>query len=268
VNKTHTLADDKLSRFNGMAYTAALKAAAEALDAQVVVLSQTYDGRALASRLSPQLEAALFSGVHELVQQDGGKWTAKRIVYSNKAIQTLTSGQDKLILTLKGNAMPPEENAQSMETAAFDWTPDDSLFVAKSTEMNRQTDKISLVDAEIVVSGGRGLKGPENWGMIEELAELLGAATACSKPVADAGWRPHHEHVGQTGIQIAPNLYFAVGISGAIQHLAGVSASKTIIVVNKDDDAPFFKAADYAIIGDAFEVIPKLIGKIKEKKGA
>jgi electron transfer flavoprotein alpha subunit len=164
------------------------------------------------------------------------------------------------------NSYKVVESPVQAEIIAFTSNPPQSDFTAKVTETVKSTDKISLPEAELVISGGRGLKGPENWGMIEELADVLGAATACSKPVSDAGWRPHSEHVGQTGIAISPNLYIAIGISGAIQHLAGVSSSKVIVVVNKDPEAPFFKAADYGIAGDAFTVVPDLIKAAKEFK--
>ena len=164
------------------------------------------------------------------------------------------------------NSYKVVENPQPANIESFEPTTGSNDFAAMVKDIVRASDKVSLPDAEIVVSGGRGLKGPENWGMVEELAQLLGAATACSKPVSDANWRPHSEHVGQTGIAVSPNLYIAIGISGAIQHLAGVSSSKVIVVINKDPEAPFFKAADYGIVGDAFEVVPQLISAIKEFK--
>jgi electron transfer flavoprotein alpha subunit len=210
-----------------------------------------------------KLGASLLSGIHTLPQS--GK--AQRVVYSNKGIQTVSATRSTVVYTLKANAFQPEEapGAGSIAPFSFAGAPINGY---KVLETKKFSDTISLTEAEVVVSAGRGMKGPENWGMIEELAGLLGAATACSKPVADIHWRPHHEHVGQTGIQIAPNVYIAVGISGAIQHLAGVSASKTIIVINKDPEAPFFKAADYGVVGDAFEVLPKLLDAVKAYKAA
>jgi len=172
------------------------------------------------------------------------------------------------VIALTPNSYQLVEKAAAGQVEDFNPVSKESDFKAMMKEIVRSTDKISLPDAEIIVSAGRGLKGPENWGMIEELADLLGAATACSKPVSDAGWRPHSEHVGQTGIAVSPNLYIAIGISGAIQHLAGVSASKVIVVINKDAEAPFFKVADYGIVGDAFEVVPKLIAAVKEYKAS
>ncbi|MCS7086351.1 MAG: electron transfer flavoprotein subunit alpha/FixB family protein, partial [Bacteroidia bacterium] len=186
--------------------------------------------------------------------------------YSGKGIETTVSHAERTILTVKANSYGLKPRAVSVAIESLDYTPQDKDFRLAPKRIEKASDKISLTEAEVVVSAGRGLKGPENWGMIEELAETLGAATACSKPVADVHWRPHHEHVGQTGIQIAPNVYIAIGISGAIQHLAGVNASKTIIVINKDADAPFFKAADYGVVGDAFEVVPELIKAVKAAK--
>jgi len=194
-------------------------------------------------------------------------FTVKRKAFSNKAIAHVVLKSDTKILNLAKNSFGLKENAVEGSMESFSPQVDDAVFEEiKRVKVEKATGKVPLSDAEIIVSGGRGLKGPENWGMIEELAEVLGAATACSKPVADMGWRPHSEHVGQTGKQVAPNLYIAIGISGAIQHLAGVNSSKNILVINIDPEAPFFKAADYGVVGDAFEVVPKLIEKLKEFK--
>ncbi|MCE3006800.1 MAG: electron transfer flavoprotein subunit alpha/FixB family protein [Bacteroidetes bacterium] len=266
VGKVLRITDAKLNTFHEAAHSRALAAAAQAVQAQFVVLGQTYNTRPMASRLAIRLDAALFSGVHTLLEKYEAGYRAKRSVYSTKGIQTLGTAKGRVVVTVKANSYMPKEVSGNASLEAFAYTPDEKDFVLQSKQIHKASDKISLTEAEIVVSAGRGLKGPENWGMIEQLAELLGAATASSKPVADIGWRPHHEHVGQTGIQIAPNLYIAVGISGAIQHLAGISASKTIVVINKDAEAPFFKAADFGIVGDAFEVVPKLIAAVKAAK--
>ncbi|COY55924.1 electron transfer flavoprotein subunit alpha [Mycobacterium tuberculosis] len=190
----------------------------------------------------------------------------KKTAFSNKAFATEVINSAVKVIAVNPNAFEVNEVGGSAEVV--DFTPDlqDQDFNVMVKEIVRATDKVSLPEAEIVVSAGRGLKGPENWGMVEELADVLGAATACSKPVSDAGWRPHSEHVGQTGIVVSPNLYIAIGISGAIQHLAGVSSSKTIVVINKDPEAPFFKVADYGIVGDAFDIVPKLTEAIKKIK--
>jgi electron transfer flavoprotein alpha subunit len=195
-------------------------------------------------------------------------FTVRKGAFSGKAYADVTLSSDTKVLALMPNSYQLVERNTQVAIEAFSPSLQQTDFKTMVKEIVRAADKVSLPEAEIVVSGGRGLKGPENWGMVEELATLLGAATACSKPVSDAHWRPHSEHVGQTGIAVSPNLYIAIGISGAIQHLAGVSASKTIVVINKDPEAPFFKAADYGIVGDAFEVVPRLIAAVKEFKAA
>jgi len=272
IQKLNTLGVDKIVQISHAAldafvdrqYASALESIAKAEDSQWVVLSQTYNGRAIAPRLSVRLQAALVSGVTALPTKGANGLHFTRPAYSGKALQELTAETEKVVMTLKANAWPINESPKTAEVSTLDWQPG-SFPSIKSLEVKQMTDKVPLTEADVVVSGGRGLKGPENWGIIEELAETLNAATACSKPVSDLDWRPHHEHVGQTGIQIAPNVYIAIGISGAIQHLAGVNASKTIIVINKDAEAPFFKAADYGIVGDAFEVVPALTAAIKKK---
>jgi electron transfer flavoprotein alpha subunit len=190
----------------------------------------------------------------------------KRTAFSGKAFATVELNSEIKVIALNPNSYQLKESISAAKVEDFQPEFKDSDFKTMVSEIVRASDKIALPDAELVVSAGRGMKGPENWAMIEELAGILGAATACSKPVSDAGWRPHEEHVGQTGIAVSPNLYIAIGISGAIQHLAGVSSSKTIVVINKDPEAPFFKVADYGIVGDAFEVVPKLIDAIKAYK--
>ena len=229
--------------------------------AEVVIFSNSLFGKAVAPRLSIKLKAGLVSGAIKLPETGNG-FQVKRSVFSGKAFADVNISSPIKIITLNANAFEivksSDGNAEVVESNVE--IPASSI---KIIETKKNEGSISLTDAETVVSGGRGLKGPENWGMIEELAKALGAATACSRPVADSGWRPHHEHVGQTGVAISPNLYIAVGISGAIQHLAGVNRSKTIVVINNDPEAPFFKAADYGIVGDAFQVMPKIIEAVK-----
>ncbi|MBE9602525.1 electron transfer flavoprotein subunit alpha/FixB family protein [Pedobacter sp. MC2016-24] len=267
ASKVLNVANEQLKNFVNQAYAAVIAAAAEKESADVIVLSNSFSGKGLAPRIAVKLKAGLVDGAVEMPQLEGGKFLVKKTAFSGKAfaITELTSAIK--VIALNPNAFGVKENPAeaSVETFSPEIKPTDLTAIVK--EIVRATNKISLPDAELVVSAGRGLKGPENWGMIEELAGLLGAATACSKPVSDADWRPHSEHVGQTGIAISPNLYIAIGISGAIQHLAGVSSSKVIVVINKDPEAPFFKVADYGIVGDAFEVVPKLIEALKAHKG-
>lgn len=265
--KVLNVANDQLKNFVNQAYASVIAEAAKKENADVVVLSNSFSGKGLAPRIAVKLEAGLVDGAVELPQMDGGKFQVKKTAFSGKAfaITELTSAIK--VIALNPNAFGTKENATDAVVEAFSPEVKSTDLSAIVKEVVRATNKISLPDAELVVSAGRGLKGPENWGMIEELASLLGAATACSKPVSDADWRPHSEHVGQTGIAISPNLYIAIGISGAIQHLAGVSSSKVIVVINKDPEAPFFKVADYGIVGDAFEVVPKLIEALKAHKG-
>nr|WP_121273017.1 electron transfer flavoprotein subunit alpha/FixB family protein [Pedobacter schmidteae] len=267
ASKVLNVSNEQLKNFVNQAYAAVIAAAAKQEQADVVVLSNSFSGKGLAPRIAVKLEAGLVDGAVELPQTDGGKFAVKKTAFSGKAfaITELTSAVK--VIALNPNAFGTKENPTDAAITAFSPEVKSTDLAAIVKEVVRATNKISLPDAELVVSAGRGLKGPENWGMIEELAGLLGAATACSKPVSDADWRPHSEHVGQTGIAISPNLYIAIGISGAIQHLAGVSSSKVIVVINKDPEAPFFKVADYGIVGDAFEVVPKLIEALKAHKG-
>lgn len=242
----------------------AISKAAEETGAKEIVISNSTVGEAASSRVAIRLGAALATNVIELPDLSDG-FIVKRSIYTGKAFGKVKLSADKKILTVKKNAIALEEKEGSAEIVDFDIKSGDVKTVMNITAEHKVEGDVLLPEAELVVSGGRGLKGPENWGMIEELAKKLGAATACSKPVSDADWRPHHEHVGQTGIKISPNLYIAIAISGAIQHLAGVSSSKVIVVINTDPEAPFFKAADYGIVGDAFDVVPKLteeIGKL------
>ncbi|AFD06977.1 electron transfer flavoprotein subunit alpha/FixB family protein [Solitalea canadensis] len=260
--------NDKLKSFVNQAYASIVAQAAKAEGSKIVVLAASFSGKGLAPRIAVKLEAGLVDGAVELPELGGGKFIVKKTAFSGKAFAHVELTSDVKIISLVPNSFKVVERAESPAIEAFSASTAENDFSIMIKDIVRASDKISLPDAELVVSAGRGLKGPENWGMIEELANLLGAATACSKPVSDAGWRPHSEHVGQTGIAISPNLYIAIGISGAIQHLAGVSSSKVIVVINKDPEAPFFKVADYGIVGDAFEVVPKIIEAVKKLKDA
>jgi electron transfer flavoprotein alpha subunit len=263
VKKILQVSNAALNNFDAQVYTKVIAQAVEASGATVVVFSNNVDGKAIAPRLSARLKAGLVAGAVALPDTSNG-FTVKKNVFSGKAFANITVNTPIKIISLSPNAYKTIAAEGTAEVVALQATVDAGKI--KVTAVNKVSGEISLSEAEIVVSGGRGLKGPENWGMIEELAKLLHAATACSRPVADIGWRPHHEHVGQTGLAIAPNLYIAIGISGAIQHLAGVNRSKVIVVINKDPEAPFFKAADYGIVGDAFEVVPKIIEAVKQLK--
>lgn len=267
VSKVLTVSDDKYSKFNGQSYAAAIAEVAKAENSSVVVIANSFSGKGLAPRVAVKLDAGYVDGAIALPNLSNG-FVVRTGAYSGKAFADVNILSPIRVIALNANAYKVVEAATSCEVVAFNPAAKDSDFKVVVKEVIKASDKISLPEAELVVSAGRGLKGPENWGMVEELAGLLGAATACSKPVSDAHWRPHSEHVGQTGIAVSPNLYIAIGISGAIQHLAGVSASKTIVVINKDPEAPFFKAADYGIVGDAFEVVPKLIEAVKKLKAA
>jgi len=261
--KVLTVATEELKNFVNQAYAAVIAEAAQKESAEIIVLSNSFSGKGLAPRVAVKLKAGLADGAVELPQLDGGKFLVKKTAFSGKAFAVTELTSAIKVIALNPNAFGVKESPADAVIETFTPTIQSTDLAAIVKEIVRATDKVSLPDAELVVSAGRGLKGPENWGMIEELANLLGAATACSKPVSDADWRPHSEHVGQTGIAISPNLYIAIGISGAIQHLAGVSSSKVIVVINKDPEAPFFKVADYGIVGDAFDVVPKLIEALK-----
>jgi electron transfer flavoprotein alpha subunit len=268
ADKVLNVSGDKLKDFVNQAYASVIAEAAKKEGSAVVILSNTFSGRGLAPRIGVKLEAGVADGAVALPDQTGGSFKVKKTAFSGKAFAIVELNSAIKVIALVPNSYKVVETGGAAQVEDFNVETKASDFKAMIKEIVRSTDKVSLPDAEIVVSAGRGLKGPENWGMIEELATLLGAATACSKPVSDAGWRPHSEHVGQTGIAVSPNLYIAVGISGAIQHLAGVSSSKVIVVINKDPEAPFFKVADYGIVGDAFEVLPKLIAAVKEYKAS
>lgn len=237
-----------------------IAAAADQENANIAVCAQDHLGKAVAGRVAVRMGAGLIAGVTESPSE--GRYT--RNVFSGKAMAQLKGATDKLVVTTTPNAIGLPENAGTT-ASVLPFAPDlgsSKVEVLEAAQPN-SGDRAPLPEAELVVSAGRGMKGPENWGLVEDLADVLGATTACSRPVSDIGWRPHHEHVGQTGITIRPNLYIAIGISGAIQHLAGVNNSKVIVVINKDPEAPFFKAADYGIVGDAFEVVPKLTEAFK-----
>ena len=264
IKKIHHLAQDSLNRLDAQVYAKIIADTVAAAGDSVVVFSNNLSGKAVAPRVAVRLKASLVSGAIALPDTANG-FSVKKTVFSGKAFAYIALNMPFKVIALNPNAYPVKAGEGAAEIVPLTaQTPPAKVRVVSTTAA---TGEVPLTEAELVVSGGRGLKGPENWGMIEELAHLLGAATACSRPVADAHWRPHNEHVGQTGIAIAPNLYIAIGISGAIQHLAGVNRSKVIVVVNKDPEAPFFKAADYGIVGDAFEVVPKMIEAVKKLKG-
>jgi len=263
ADKVLQISDDSLNAFNAEAYAGAIAEAAKTEGAKVVILTSSANSKFMAPLVAVNLEAGYVSNVTELPLETT-PFTVKHSVFTNKAFATTEINTDVKVVGLAKNAYGLKENSAAATAEAF--SPTINKGGVEVVSVDKATDKVTIADAEIVVSGGRGLKGPENWGMIEELADILGAATACSKPVSDMGWRPHSEHVGQTGKPVASNLYIAIGISGAIQHLAGINSSKTKVVINNDPEAPFFKAADYGIVGDAFEVIPQLNEKLKAFK--
>jgi electron transfer flavoprotein alpha subunit len=264
VKKIHQVAADALNHFDAQVFAKVLAQVAEASGAKVIVFSNNLSGKAIAPRLSVRLKAGLVSGTVALPDTSNG-FVVKKNVFSGKAFANISVNTDIKIIALSPNAYQTLAGEGTAEVVAFNATIDAAKI--KVTGVSKASGEVPLTEAEIVVSAGRGMKGPEHWGIVEDLAKVLHAATACSRPVADAHWRPHNEHVGQTGFAIAPNLYIAIGISGAIQHLAGVNRSKVIVVINKDPEAPFFKAADYGIVGDAFEVVPKMTEAIKKIKG-
>jgi electron transfer flavoprotein alpha subunit len=267
VSKVLKISNDKLNQFSARAYANAIKQAAEKENAKVIIFATTTDSMHVAPLVAVSLNAGLASNVIE-APSSTAPFQVKRNAFSNKAFSVTEISTDVKVLTISKNSFGLIENATSITEEDFAPTLNDADFGVKVISAEKASGKVTIADAEVVVSAGRGLKGPENWGMIEELAGVLGAATACSKPVSDIGWRPHGEHVGQTGKPVAANLYIAVGISGAIQHIAGINSSKVKVVINTDADAPFFKVADYGIVGDAFDVVPKLIEKLKAFKAA
>ncbi|HNM26906.1 MAG TPA: electron transfer flavoprotein subunit alpha/FixB family protein [Saprospiraceae bacterium] len=254
---------DALNNIDSQVYAAVLADAAKQLNASVVVLSHTSTGKTIAGRLAVRLGAGLVSGVNALPETSGG-FIVKKSVFSGKAIAEYNITSPVKVVSLMGNAVRPDASGSPVSVETLDIAAPAARVKVKSVKTQEGT--VPLPEAEIVVSAGRGMKDPGNWGIVEDLAGVLGATTACSRPVADSHWRPHHEHVGQTGIAIRPNLYIAIGISGAIQHLAGVNNSKTIVVINKDPEAPFFKAADYGVVGDLFEIVPRLTEAVKKFK--
>ena len=265
LKKIHIAKNESLNNFDDAVFTDIIAEAVKKTDAKVIIFSNNFNGKAIAPRLSVKLKAGLVSGAVALPELSNG-FVVKKNVFSGKAFANVSIKTDIKIISLNANAYKITEGEGVAEVAELSVTVPEAKVKVK--EVNKIVGEVPLSEAEIVVSGGRGLKGPENWGIVTDLAKALGAATACSRPVSDSDWRPHHEHVGQTGLAIAPNLYIAIGISGAIQHLAGVNRSKTIVVINKDPEAPFFKAADYGIVGDAFEVVPKITEAVKKLKEA
>ncbi len=263
VTRVHQVSNKALDDFDAQVYTRVIADVAASVGATVIILSNSLNGKAIAPRLSARLKAGLVAGAVALPEIGSG-FVVRKNVFSGKAFANVSIDTPIRIISLNANAYPLSTAGGTAEVVASDLTVEPAKVKVVST--SKASGEVSLTEAEIVVSGGRGLKGPENWGMVEDLAKALHAATACSRPVADADWRPHNEHVGQTGFAIAPNLYIAIGISGAIQHLAGVNRSKVIVVINKDPEAPFFKAADYGIVGDAFEIVPKMTEAIKKIK--
>ncbi|MES2556080.1 MAG: electron transfer flavoprotein subunit alpha/FixB family protein [Bacteroidota bacterium] len=259
------MVDRSASADDAQQITRLVAKATEAVNADVVVFSHDLVAKAVAPRLSVRLKAGYISGAVAVPNVSNG-FSCKVNVFSGKAYAQVAVNTGKKIISLLPNSIQPEKAGAACAVEAFDGAVGTAAI--KVVDTKKPEGEIPLPEADIVVSAGRGLKGPENWGMVEDLAEALGAATACSRPVADIGWRPHHEHVGQTGVAIRPNLYIAAGISGAIQHLAGVNGSKVIVVINTDAEAPFFKAADYGVVGDVFEVLPKLTAAVKKFRAA
>ena len=265
ANKIIEVKDDRLNNLVNGAYSSIISQVAGKIGATVVVLSHNNSGKALSPRVSVKLQAGLVSGVSAL-PASLDPFIVQKKAFTGKAFANVKINSDNKVLTLSQNSFEVAETGGSAEIESFTPEFSDADFRTEVKDVTKVTGKILLNDAETVVSGGRGMKGAEHWGTIEELAELLGAATACSRPVSDEGWRPHDEHTGQTGKIIAPNLYIAAGISGAIQHLAGVSSSKCIVAINKDNEAPIFEAADYGVIGDVHTVMPALVEAVKAFK--
>ncbi|KPM32436.1 Electron transfer flavoprotein, alpha subunit [Croceitalea dokdonensis DOKDO 023] len=265
ANKVKHVSNEQLTNFNAKAYANAIAEAAISENAKTIIISSSADSKFLSGILAAKLNAGYVPNV-VAAPVSTSPLVVKRTAFSNKGFAHTEITSETRIIGVSNNSFGVVEHGVQVDVEDFAVQVNDKDFGAKSVEVDKVVGKATIADADVVVSAGRGLKGPENWGMIEELADVLGAATACSKPVSDLGWRPHGEHVGQTGKPVASNLYIAIGISGAIQHLAGVSASKTKVVINTDPEAPFFKAADYGVVGDAFEVVPQLIEKLKEFK--
>lgn len=264
VKKVHHASNEALNTFDAMVYAKVIADAVQTTGADIVVFTHNSTARAVAPRLSVRLKAGFVPAATTLPDTSNG-FVVNKVAFSGKAFAKINIITPVKIISLNPNAYKTLAGEGSAEVVSI--SPEVPASTVKVTATEKVTGEVPLSEATTVVSGGRGLKGPENWGMLEDLAHALGAATACSRPVADSDWRPHHEHVGQTGVAISPNLYIALGISGAIQHLAGVNRSKVIVVVNKDAEAPFFKAADYGIVGDVFEIVPKMTEEVKKMKG-
>lgn len=265
ISKVHQVSNESLNYLDAQVYAKAIEDIVVELSATIIVFSHNQTGKAVAPRVAAGLKAGLVAGAISLPDTASG-FVVKKTVFSGKAYANVNLSSAIKVISINPNSykiVTGDGVATVNQLNITVATPS-----IKITGVNKVSGEVPLTEADVVVSGGRGLKGPENWGIVEDLAHVLHAATACSRPVADSNWRPHHEHVGQTGVQIAPNLYIAIGISGAIQHLAGVNRSKTIVVINKDPEAPFFKAADYGIVGDAFEIVPKLTEEIKKLNNA
>ena len=258
-------ADERLNQAVIQAYTSVLVKAMQDEGADILVLAGSSLGTPVAARLAARIKASLATNVVSLPDTSSG-FIVRKSIYTGKAFSFLELTNPKKVIAIRKNAAEIKEVGSPAQITSYSASYTDGDFAVKTLSSEKATGEVLLPEANIVVSGGRGMKGPENWHILETLASTLNAATGCSKPVSDMGWRPHHEHVGQTGVKVAPQLYIAVGISGAIQHLAGVNSSKCIVVINKDPEAPFFKAADYGIVGDAFEIIPKLTEAIKAAK--
>jgi electron transfer flavoprotein alpha subunit len=265
VKKVYQVKNESLNQLDAQVYSKVIAEAVNSTQSKVVVFSNNLTGKSTASMVAAKLQAGLVSGATALPDLSNG-FVVKKNVFSGKAFAYVSIKTEVKLISVSPNSYMINKGEGTAEVTQLDIAV--PVRKVKVTGTNKVAGKVPLGEAELVVSAGRGLKGPENWGMVEELADLIGAATACSRAVADVHWRPHHEHVGQTGLAIAPNLYIAIGISGAIQHLAGVNRSKVIVVINKDPEAPFFKAADYGIVGDAFEVVPKMIEAVKKLKAS
>ncbi len=264
VSKVHQVSNNSLNHVDAQLYAKIIAEAATQISASVIIFSQTHTGKSVAARVAARLKAGFVAGAATLPDTSNG-FIVRKTVFSGKAYANISINSAIKVISLNANSIPAVAAEGTAIVAQMNIAVDASKI--KIMAVNKITGEIPLTEADIVVSGGRGLKGPENWGVLLDLAKVLGAGTACSRPVGDAHWRPHHEHVGQTGVQVAPNLYIALGISGAIQHLAGVNRSKIMVVINKDPEAPFFKAADYGIVGDLFEIVPQMTAEIKKLKG-
>lgn len=266
ANEVLEINDSKLTSFDSRTYAKVIARVAADKNASMVILPDSANGKSMLGQIAVLLKAGVVSGVNKLAEKKDGKWQVERGVFSSKAFATCQIDTSVAVISLSGNTIKPQTTGSEVTVTSM--TADIPESKTKVVNVKRSVGIVPLPEAEIVVSAGRGMKDPANWGIVEELATVLGATTACSRPVADSGWRPHHEHVGQTGIAIRPNLYIAIGISGAIQHLAGVNSSKVIVVINKDPEAPFFKAADYGVLGDLFDIVPRLTESLKKFKSS